>query len=75
MLTGEDAELAVKHGASGLVVSTHGGSQLDFSRSAPDALAEIVDAVAEQCAIVLNGGVRSGTVPTWPRPCAWARTR
>jgi 4-hydroxymandelate oxidase len=73
VLTGEDAELAVKHGVSGLVVSNHGGRQLDLSRSAPDALAEIVDAVAGQCAVVLDGGVR--TAPTSPRPCAWARTR
>lgn len=60
VLTGEDAELAVKHGVSGLVVSDHGGRRLDFSRSAPDALPEIVDAVAGQCAVVLDGGVRHG---------------
>ncbi|MFJ5995180.1 alpha-hydroxy acid oxidase [Streptomyces sp. NPDC092370] len=60
VLTGEDAELAVKHGVSGLVVSNHGGRQLDFSRSAPDALAEIVDAVAGRCAVILDGGVRHG---------------
>jgi len=61
VLTGEDAELAVKHGVSGLVVSNHGGRQLDFSRSAPDVLPEIVDAVAGQCAVVLDGGVRHGS--------------
>ncbi|MFD8151576.1 alpha-hydroxy acid oxidase [Streptomyces sp. NPDC059720] len=60
VLTGEDAELAVKHGVSGLVVSNHGGRQLDFSRSALDALAEIVDAVSGRCAVVLDGGVRHG---------------
>ncbi|MFD7872983.1 alpha-hydroxy acid oxidase [Streptomyces sp. NPDC059766] len=60
ILTGEDAELAVKYGVSGLVVSNHGGRQLDFSRGAPDALAEVVDAAAGRCAVVLDGGVRHG---------------
>lgn len=60
VLTGEDAELAVKHDVSGLIVSNHGGRQLDFSRSAPDALPEIVDVVAGRCAVVLDGGIRHG---------------
>jgi 4-hydroxymandelate oxidase len=60
VLTGEDAELAVKNGVSGLVVSNHGGRQLDFSRSAPECLTEVVDAVRGRCQVVLDGGIRHG---------------
>ena len=60
VLTGDDAKLAVKHGVSGLVVSNHGGRQLDFARSAPDCLTEVVDAVDGGCQVVLDGGIRHG---------------
>ncbi|GGM85758.1 alpha-hydroxy acid oxidase [Streptomyces fuscichromogenes] len=60
VLTGDDARLAVEHGVSGLVVSNHGGRQLDFARSAPDCLTEVVDAVAGGCRVVLDGGIRYG---------------
>ncbi|MFF9807470.1 alpha-hydroxy acid oxidase [Streptomyces coeruleorubidus] len=60
VLTGEDAELAVKHGVAGLIVSNHGGRQLDFARSAPECLTEVVDAVDGRCQIILDGGIRHG---------------
>ncbi|MEU6081620.1 alpha-hydroxy acid oxidase [Streptomyces sp. NPDC047108] len=60
VLTGEDAELAVKHGVSAVIVSNHGGRQLDFSRSAPECLPEIVDAVNGRCPVVLDGAIRHG---------------
>jgi 4-hydroxymandelate oxidase len=60
VLTGEDAELAVKNGVAGLIVSNHGGRQLDFSRSAPECLAEVVDAVNGRCQVILDGGIRHG---------------
>ena len=63
VLTAEDAEPAVKHGVSGLIVSNHGGRQLDFARSAPECLTEVVDAVKSangECQVILDGGIRHG---------------
>lgn len=60
VLTGEDAKLAVEHGASGLIVSNHGGRQLDFSRCAPECLSEVVDAVGGRCPVILDGAIRYG---------------
>ena len=60
VLTGEDAELAVKNGVSGLVVSNHGGRQLDFAKSAPECLTEVVDAAGGRCQVILDGGIRHG---------------
>jgi isopentenyl diphosphate isomerase/L-lactate dehydrogenase-like FMN-dependent dehydrogenase len=61
VLTAEDAELAVEHGAAGIVVSNHGGRQLDCVAASADALPEIVDAVEGRAAILVDGGVRRGT--------------
>jgi 4-hydroxymandelate oxidase len=61
ILTREDAELAVQAGADGIVVSNHGGRQLDSSPASLDALPEIVDAVAGRVPILMDGGVRRGT--------------
>jgi 4-hydroxymandelate oxidase len=61
LLTGEDAHLAVEHGAAGVVVSNHGGRQLDRSPASVDALEEVVDAVAGRAEVYLDGGVRRGT--------------
>lgn len=61
VLTAEDAALAVAHGAAAVVVSNHGGRQLDRSVASLDALPEVVDAVAGRCPVLLDGGVRSGT--------------
>lgn len=61
ILTAEDARLAVEHGAAGIIVSNHGGRQLDGSIATLDALPEIVDAVGGRIEIFLDGGIRRGT--------------
>jgi isopentenyl diphosphate isomerase/L-lactate dehydrogenase-like FMN-dependent dehydrogenase len=60
ILTAEDAELAIKHGAAGVVVSNHGGRQLDRSIATADALTEIVAAVDGRAAVLVDGGIRRG---------------
>jgi len=60
LLTGEDAELAVEHGAAGVVVSNHGGRQLDRAVASGDALAEVVDAVDGRATVLVDGGIRRG---------------
>ncbi len=55
-----DANLAIKHGVDGIIVSNHGGRQLDGGIATLDALAEIVDAVEGQLPILMDGGVRRG---------------
>jgi len=57
----EDARRAVDIGATAIMVSNHGGRQLDGSRAPFDQLAEIVDAVGGQIEIILDGGVRRGS--------------
>ncbi|MFN7177002.1 MAG: alpha-hydroxy acid oxidase [Thermaurantiacus sp.] len=57
----EDARRAVDIGASAIMISNHGGRQLDGSRSPFDQLAEIVDAVGDRIEVILDGGVRRGT--------------
>jgi isopentenyl diphosphate isomerase/L-lactate dehydrogenase-like FMN-dependent dehydrogenase len=61
ILTAEDAELAIEHGADGLVVSNHGGRQLDACPASLDALPEVVDAVGARLPVLMDGGVRRGT--------------
>jgi len=56
----EDAEEAAKSGAQALVVSNHGGRQLDGAPSSIEALPEIVDAVGSKMEIMFDGGIRSG---------------
>jgi L-lactate dehydrogenase (cytochrome) len=56
----EDAELAVKTGAQALVVSNHGGRQLDGAPSSIEVLPEIVDTVGSQIEVMFDGGIRSG---------------
>ncbi|USX54349.1 alpha-hydroxy acid oxidase [Lentzea sp. HUAS12] len=56
----QDAELAVGHGVAGIVVSNHGGRQLDLVPASLDALPAVVDAVAGRVPVALDGGVRSG---------------
>jgi L-lactate dehydrogenase (cytochrome) len=60
VLDPEDAGDAVKAGAQGLVVSNHGGRQLDSVRSSISALPRIADAVGDDLEIYMDGGVRSG---------------
>jgi L-lactate dehydrogenase (cytochrome) len=56
----EDAEEAAKSGAQALVVSNHGGRQLDGAPSSIEVLPEIVDAVGSTMEILFDGGIRSG---------------
>lgn len=56
----EDAKLAAQSGAEALIVSNHGGRQLDGARSSIDVLPEIVDAVGDKMEIHMDGGIRSG---------------
>ena len=57
----EDAKKAIDIGASAIMISNHGGRQLDGSRAPFDQLAEIVDAVGDNIEVILDGGVRRGT--------------
>ena len=61
ILAPADAELAIAHGASGIVVSNHGGRQLDGSIATIAALPDIATAVKGRVPILLDGGVRRGT--------------
>ena len=56
-----DAEKALDIGADAIMVSNHGGRQLDGSRSPFDQIAEISDAVGGKLDIILDGGIRRGT--------------
>ena len=60
-LTAEDARLAVECGVDGIVVSNHGGRQLDGAPASIDALAEVAEAVGDQVELLVDGGVRHGT--------------
>jgi isopentenyl diphosphate isomerase/L-lactate dehydrogenase-like FMN-dependent dehydrogenase len=60
VLTAEDAALAVEHGAAGVVVSNHGGRQLDRVLASADALPEVVDAVEGRGEVLVDGGIRRG---------------
>ena len=60
LLTPEDAELAVEHGAAGVIVSNHGGRQLDRALASGDALPEVVDAVDGRATVLVDGGIRRG---------------
>lgn len=61
ILAVEDALLALEHGVSAIVVSNHGGRQLDSSVTGIEVLPEIVDAVDGRCEVYVDGGVRRGT--------------
>jgi isopentenyl diphosphate isomerase/L-lactate dehydrogenase-like FMN-dependent dehydrogenase len=60
ILTGEDAALACEHGAAGVVVSNHGGRQLDGATATIEALPEVVDAVEGRVEVLVDGGIRRG---------------
>ena len=61
VLTGEDATIAAARGVAGIVVSNHGGRQLDGAVASLDALPEVVAEAGGRCEIYLDGGVRRGT--------------
>jgi isopentenyl diphosphate isomerase/L-lactate dehydrogenase-like FMN-dependent dehydrogenase len=61
IMTGEDARLAVEHGAEGIVVSNHGARQLDSVAATITVLPEVVEAVAGRVPVIVDGGFRRGT--------------
>jgi isopentenyl diphosphate isomerase/L-lactate dehydrogenase-like FMN-dependent dehydrogenase len=61
IITAEDGKLAMEHGAAGVVVSNHGGRQLDGVSAPIDALAEVVEAVDGMGDVLVDGGIRRGT--------------
>jgi len=61
IVRGDDAALALAHGATGVIVSNHGGRQLDTSLATARALPEVADAMAGRGALLVDGGVRRGT--------------
>ena len=60
ILTAEDALLAAEHGATAVVVSNHGGRQLDGVPPTLDVLPEVVEAIGERVEVLLDGGIRRG---------------
>jgi isopentenyl diphosphate isomerase/L-lactate dehydrogenase-like FMN-dependent dehydrogenase len=82
ILTDDDARLAVESGAAGVIVSNHGGRQLDAVPAALDALPEVAEAVESSAEVLVDGGVRRGTdvvkalalgarAVLVARPCVW----
>jgi len=61
ILTAEDAVLAAEHGCDAVVVSNHGGRQLDRAVASLDALPEVADAVGDRVEVLIDGGIRRGT--------------
>jgi isopentenyl diphosphate isomerase/L-lactate dehydrogenase-like FMN-dependent dehydrogenase len=59
--TGEDARIACEHGVAGIVVSNHGGRQLDTVQATIDLLPECVEAVDGRLEVLVDGGIRRGT--------------
>lgn len=57
---GDDAVAALEHGAAGVIVSNHGGRQLDTAPATIDVLPEVVEAVAGRAPVLVDGGVRRG---------------
>jgi isopentenyl diphosphate isomerase/L-lactate dehydrogenase-like FMN-dependent dehydrogenase len=56
----DDARAARDHGADGVIVSNHGGRQVDGARAAIDALPEVVDAVGDEMTVLFDSGIRGG---------------
>ncbi len=57
----DDAELAIRHGMDGIIVSNHGGRQIDGAVAALDALAEVAEAVDGRIPVLFDSGIRSGS--------------
>ena len=60
VLTGDDARLALEHGVDGIVVSNHGGRQVDGAVAALDALVEVRDEVGAEATVLMDSGIRRG---------------
>ena len=73
ILTAEDARLAAEHGAAAVIVSNHGGRQLDTVLSGADALPAVADAVGDRIDVLVDGGIRRGTDVL--KALAWGRGR
>lgn len=85
VLTARDARAAVAHGSAAVIVSNHGGRQLDGAPAAIDALPEVVAAVGADVPVIVDGGIRHGsdvlialalgaTAVGIGRPAAWGLT-
>lgn len=61
VMTAEDARRAADAGATAVMISNHGGRQLDFSPAPFDVLKEVVDAVGDRVEVILDGGIRRGS--------------
>ncbi len=61
VVRGDDAKLAIEHGAAGVIVSNHGGRQLDTAIPTARALPEVADAIHGRGAVLVDGGIRRGT--------------
>jgi len=61
IVRGDDAARAVDHGVAGIIVSNHGGRQLDTAIASVRALPDVVDAVGGRVEVLLDGGIRRGT--------------
>ncbi|MFM7320778.1 MAG: alpha-hydroxy acid oxidase [Armatimonadota bacterium] len=61
VVTAEDGRRAVEHGVDAVIVSNHGGRQLDGTVATADALPEVVDAVSGRAEVLVDGGIRRGT--------------
>ncbi len=61
VLRGDDAVAAIESGAAGVVVSNHGGRQLDSALATADALSDVVAAVSDRGVVAVDGGIRRGT--------------
>lgn len=60
ILSAEDARMAVRHGVDGIIVSNHGGRQLDGAVPSLEMLPEIVDAVGKEVTVLFDSGIRTG---------------
>jgi isopentenyl diphosphate isomerase/L-lactate dehydrogenase-like FMN-dependent dehydrogenase len=61
IVTKEDAALALRHGADGIIVSNHGGRQEESNRATIESLPEVVEAVGRRIPVLIDGGIRRGT--------------
>lgn len=61
ILSATDARMAVETGVNGIIVSNHGGRQLDHAAAPVDVLPEIIDAVGDRAEVILDGGIRRGS--------------
>src|SRR5258705_7811255 len=61
ILSADDARLAVEHGADGVIVSNHGGRQLDGAIASLEALPGVVDVVNGKIPVLMDGGIRRGS--------------